>query len=458
MIRYDTLPDVNGEGTLQVVKPNSMLCFPISEIEFARVREQLNRLLVHTLFTHSKRYPALLSYVVEQTLLGNTDQLKERIIGIEVFDRQPDYDPSADPIVRFTASEVRKRLAMYYVDSAHSGELQIDLPIGSYAAVFYPSLILHAPQAPESVQQSAAGIGTTALVQATDGPIAPEPVAPPPPPRQKFTARAGLWTALVGIAGLCIGLSLHTLPIVFGRQHLQVNPLDQFWSSITTAPGIATISICEAGNEDSKESNPDDGINSSASSPQPITVSTHLRNSAHLALADVVTLAHVGGELEARRKPFRIAVPSQTSFSQLREGPAVLIGAFNNLWTMRITQDMRYGFLEGNRADTIIDRRGSVHARWSIPWELPYRELFNDYAIVARVHDSTTGQPVVVAAGLGDAGTESAGEFLSNPNYFAALVKQAPSNWPSMNMEVVIEAAVVDGHPGPPHILAVEFW
>ncbi|MGA3008614.1 MAG: hypothetical protein ABSD72_00005, partial [Terracidiphilus sp.] len=63
----------------------------------------------------------MLSYVVEQTLLGNTDQLKERIIGIEVFDRQPDYDPSADPIVRFTASEVRKRLAMYYVDSAHSG-------------------------------------------------------------------------------------------------------------------------------------------------------------------------------------------------------------------------------------------------------------------------------------------------------------------------------------------------
>src|ERR1035441_8252684 len=128
MIRYVTLPDVNGETTLQVAKQDAMLCLPQPEIEFAQVREQLNRLLAHTLFTHSKRYPALLSYVVEQTLLGNTDQLKERVIGIEVFDRPPDYDPSADPIVRFTASEVRKRLAQYYVDSAHSGELQIDLP------------------------------------------------------------------------------------------------------------------------------------------------------------------------------------------------------------------------------------------------------------------------------------------------------------------------------------------
>jgi hypothetical protein len=89
---------------------------------------------------------------------------------------------------------------------------------------------------------------------------------------------------------------------------------------------------------------------------------------------------------------------------------------------------------------------------------MPYQEFSHDYALVARVHDSTTGQPIVIAAGIGDAGTESAGEFLSNPNYFAALVKQAPSNWPSMNMEVVIEAAVVDGHPGPPRILAVEFW
>ena len=53
----------------------------------AAVREQLHRLLAHPLFSNSKRYPALLAYTVEQTLLGNAAELKERSIGIEVFGR-----------------------------------------------------------------------------------------------------------------------------------------------------------------------------------------------------------------------------------------------------------------------------------------------------------------------------------------------------------------------------------
>ena len=100
------------------------------------VREQLDRLLVHPLFANSKRYPALLAYVVEQTLLGNSSDLKERSIGIEVFGRSPTYDANADPVVRITAGEVRKRLSQYYYDIAHDGELVIELPIGSYIPTF----------------------------------------------------------------------------------------------------------------------------------------------------------------------------------------------------------------------------------------------------------------------------------------------------------------------------------
>src|SRR5579863_8576445 len=102
----------------------------------ARIREQLNRLLAHSLFANSKRYPALLAYTVEQTLLGNASELKERSIGIEVFGRAPTYDANADPIVRITAGEVRKRLGLYYYDAAHAGELVIELPVGSYVPAF----------------------------------------------------------------------------------------------------------------------------------------------------------------------------------------------------------------------------------------------------------------------------------------------------------------------------------
>src|ERR1700726_2939198 len=102
----------------------------------ALVREQLNRLLAHPLFTNSKRYPVLLAYTVEQALLGNAGELKERTIGVEAFGREPNYDVNLDPVVRTTAAEVRKRLIQYYYNPDHAGELGIELPVGSYVPSF----------------------------------------------------------------------------------------------------------------------------------------------------------------------------------------------------------------------------------------------------------------------------------------------------------------------------------
>ena len=126
---------------------------PTPAPEAAVIREQLERLLAHPLFSNSKRYPVLLAYAVEQTLKGNAAELKERSIGIEVFGRTPSYDANADPVVRITAGEVRKRLMQYYYDSAHDRELVIELPSGSYVPQFRapepeppPELVLPTPE------------------------------------------------------------------------------------------------------------------------------------------------------------------------------------------------------------------------------------------------------------------------------------------------------------------------
>jgi len=63
---------------------------------------------------NSKRYPPLFRFVVESALQDQTDPLKERLLGVQVFGREPDYDTNLDPIVRYTAGEVRKRIAQYY--------------------------------------------------------------------------------------------------------------------------------------------------------------------------------------------------------------------------------------------------------------------------------------------------------------------------------------------------------
>ena len=107
------------------------------------IHEQLERLLANVRFKNSKRCPSLLRYLVENTLDGRTEHLRERSLGIDVFGRPQDYDTNADPIVRATAGDIRKRIAQYYHEPGHENEIRIDLPSGSYVPEF------RLPPAPE---------------------------------------------------------------------------------------------------------------------------------------------------------------------------------------------------------------------------------------------------------------------------------------------------------------------
>jgi hypothetical protein len=91
----------------------------------------MERLLTNSHFSHSRRFPSFLRYVVDQTLSGREETLKERTLGVEIFSRRADYDTASDPIVRVTAAEIRKRIAQYYQDPGHEQELRISLPAGS---------------------------------------------------------------------------------------------------------------------------------------------------------------------------------------------------------------------------------------------------------------------------------------------------------------------------------------
>src|SRR3984957_16592701 len=109
---------------------------PFSQEERSAIRPQLERILANPLFKNSKRYPNLLRYVVEHTLEGSPGELKERTLGVEVFGREPNYDTNADPVVRATAGEIRKRIAQYYHEHGRENEIRIDLSPGSYVPEF----------------------------------------------------------------------------------------------------------------------------------------------------------------------------------------------------------------------------------------------------------------------------------------------------------------------------------
>src|ERR1700691_4573410 len=109
------------------------------ELTAEMVRAQLDLLVRDDVFRSSKRSVAFLKYVVEQTLNGSAGQIKERTIGVEVFGQKPSYDTNLDHIVRTAATELRKRLAIYYGDEKHRFELRISLIPGSYIPKFTPA-------------------------------------------------------------------------------------------------------------------------------------------------------------------------------------------------------------------------------------------------------------------------------------------------------------------------------
>lgn len=422
-------------------KSAAELMEPRPQIEPARVREQLQRLLAHPLFANSKRYPALLAYTVEQTLQGNATELKERSIGVEVFGRSPSYDANSDPVVRITAGEVRKRLTQYYYDPAHRGEPIIELPTGSYVPLFREPEREPEPEAPPMVP-----VELEAETLAAS--------APPAPSRWwRFSwvlaGGAALLVVLAATAGLLTGLRYHPDPP-------PPSDIDRFWAPVTSSLTPTTFCLGEpAKNIDVGSIN---SLDTSPSNPKPEPLYFRLHYSGNLALADVITLTRTVAALASQHKAFRVVPASEASFAQLREGPFVLIGAFDNIWTLRVTQTLRFGFESKDGVALLVDRNSPKKTTWATAWDLPYQKLSRDYAIVARIHDKTTGQPVIIAAGISEEGTEAAGEILYNPEYLESLLAKAPRNWEEKNMEAVIETQVIEGHPGPPNILAVETW
>jgi TolB-like protein len=100
------------------------------------VRAELDRILASDVFGNSGRLARLLRYVVERTLAGEGDQLKEYVLGLEVFDRGDQYDPRLDSIVRVEARRLRAKLDDYYRNGGAADQVVITIPRGTYAPVF----------------------------------------------------------------------------------------------------------------------------------------------------------------------------------------------------------------------------------------------------------------------------------------------------------------------------------
>src|SRR5579871_4759537 len=98
----------------------------------AKIAEQLNRILASRAFRQADRLKRFLTFIVEETLAGRGEQLKEFAVGVEVFGKPESFDPRNDPIVRVQARRLRAHLALYYSQEGQADPLVLELPKGGY--------------------------------------------------------------------------------------------------------------------------------------------------------------------------------------------------------------------------------------------------------------------------------------------------------------------------------------
>lgn len=273
-------------------------------------------LLSNSHFNQSRRFPSFLRFVIDQTLVGQTDLLKERTLGIEIFGREADYDTASDPIVRVTAAEIRKRIAQYYQEPGHETELRLSLPSGSYVPQFHW---------PQTAKQN--GGTQTAIL------LAPPASVPDQDLKEEIgeiPTRRWFWrpaTALV-IVLLCAGAA-------FLWQSIQRSPFDFFWGPLVKTNEPVLFCVAD-------QSHYSTITLRDAADPSRQTLLQD--NLTALVIDDLNPIVRVAGLLQSNGKKYSLKGESATNLMDLRNGPTVFVGAFDNAWTLRFTAPLRYHF------------------------------------------------------------------------------------------------------------------
>jgi hypothetical protein len=390
-----------------------------SPIPESTIREELTRVLAGHEFRSSKRSQEFLRYVVENTLKGHADILKERTIGIEVFGRSTSYDPSDDATVRVKAGEVRKRLGMYYAAEGLRNPLRIDLPAGTYVPEF---------------RRSAADERSS--VADLFGPPPDDAVMIP------IRGRRGiLLLSLTLAAGLLAGLGVWN----FTRSKSQVSALDQFWSPVLQ--GNAPVAVCAA-------YVPLLGRDPNSAPPKGVEDFTLFKDQ-FVGGGDLIAVSRLSALLAQRDRAFHVRIGNEISLHDLQAAPAIMVGYSQTFWK-EISSEMRY-FIDGSRQPVGVTDNGSP-TKWSLP-NLPLdRHTTEDYAIVSRVFHPDTHSMLVEIGGITQYGTDAASSLVTNSELFAEALRGAPANWPKMNLQLVLHLKVISGAPSSPRVVATHFW
>lgn len=425
------------------------------------ILSQLDRVVSSAHFRNSKRYPALLRFIVEETLAGKAESLKERTLGIEVFGRPIDYDTGLDPVVRVSAGEIRKRIAQYYQAPEHEHELRFDLPLGSYVPRFYcsvedvkpevtlsepPEATIHAFQG-QALRSSQRLFASPSLVSDSETEMS---LSNASAPWLQFRSTKFIFVLLLLLTTIVATLLIETILI----HRKQESGMSFFWNPLFSSKEDALIVLgVHALDDHGRDLSP----LSSAHSSSYQSILSSMTSSEMVAISDVLSYSSIIRLLTVHTKTFRTQSSAETTIEDLRRGPVVLIGGFNNAWMMRISPRLRFRLIAESESLQGIEDSQHPNVKWDLDNAQSALTNSRDYAIVGCIFDPQIEQYVLFVAGIGKNGTEVGAEFITNNTYLQTWLANIHVERHE-NVEVVLSTDIIEGKHGPPHVIASAIW
>jgi hypothetical protein len=324
----------------------------------------------------------------------------------------------------------------------------MNLVPGSYIPIF---------TRPIAELESAKAAAATPMIPAVvEAPILVQPPIEPVVEAPSSDSRRRLWKLAPPVFATVLVVAVAAAADFSTRR---VNAQDLFWKPVLDTPGAVLIAVGDV---------PKGPPTSSAQTEDPAAAIpiVHKTSSPTVPFADAVTIARVTGELRAHGKAVNIRREEATSFSDLREGAVVLVGAFNNEWSLRLTRQMRYTLALDpvKHLVYIRDAKQPDARKWNWATDQPIDNQgtvggppLEDYALISRIWNSETGHVMVFIGGLYTYGTEAAGEFLADPQTLQQIANPELLKDTHRNLQIVLGTRVTDGTAGPPRVLAVSF-
>jgi hypothetical protein len=422
----------------------------MNSVSLYEKREELKRLLESKYFAKAKKKSRFLEFVCEQTFLGNAEKLNEYLVGIEIYERGPGFNPQDDPIVRVQAHEIRRALKRYYEEEGKDSSLRIDLPPGHYVPVF-------------SKPSHQEGAEVVSPVEPASGILFPT---------RTRTQRNGLvWLLAIGclILGLLFlrerfvvrgsfsnGVSVGVLP----------KTMEWFWKPFLppASPPLIVIPnhpLLRAAHE--------------GDSPQTLAHS-HLidkekllefRDTMHFrelqgfhfvasttdftAVGEALGLANFFEMFAAANQKIRVNVSRLVNFEEIRRGNAILLGG-NQSWSGRIFLNPEGFWFHGGVIYNKQPRPGE-QAVYKPEFDSVTNNLVRDYALVLMLPNERREERILLVYGIYTQGSQAAIEYVTNPQRLQelreALLKLSPSDsTPPRYFQVLLQTTVENFVPG----------